>query len=387
MTDVSSINFSLSSYTAPSASAVDLALLSLDRNLAYWTDFSEYASDQTPDGWTKRGNLATWIIRDRVDATGGKVLSHEAGSSAYQYFTWLTPNFDVQRQHVEQAFRWRVPSGNSPFFGLAARGQDLSADEGYAAFISFNNTLEVDDLAFGSLSSDGGHAWATDAWYWLKFRVENLSGGLVNLKARVWADSASEPSTWDIETTDGTYGDGKFGLVAYGADAFEIDVLSVATYGTSATLDDPNAITSRAADAAVLNLSANTSTRKQPIEADPALLAFAATEVDHRTLRSADSAALSFSSAVHRRHQDVRADPAALNLAVSDASGPGGHHALPAALTLNVAAGLRRHTARANPGSLTLAAVNASNSGHITIQPAWAVAQQQHSLIGGGLGV
>jgi outer membrane protein assembly factor BamB len=44
--------------------------------------------------------------------------------------------------------------------------------------------------------------WKTDAWYRVKLRVENLPGGQVRARGKVWPAGQPEPDAWTVERTD-----------------------------------------------------------------------------------------------------------------------------------------------------------------------------------------
>jgi outer membrane protein assembly factor BamB len=44
--------------------------------------------------------------------------------------------------------------------------------------------------------------WKVDTWYRVKLRVENLPGGQVRARGKVWPAGAAEPAAWTVERTD-----------------------------------------------------------------------------------------------------------------------------------------------------------------------------------------
>ncbi|HAX42530.1 MAG TPA: serine/threonine protein kinase, partial [Solibacterales bacterium] len=64
-------------------------------------------------------------------------------------------------------------------------------------------------------------SWQKDTWYRLKLRVENLPGGGVRARGKVWKRGEPEPEAWLVERTDplgeregspGIFGDAQFGV-------------------------------------------------------------------------------------------------------------------------------------------------------------------------------
>jgi hypothetical protein len=44
--------------------------------------------------------------------------------------------------------------------------------------------------------------WKTDTWYRVKLRVENMPGGRVRARGKVWPAGAAEPEAWTVERVD-----------------------------------------------------------------------------------------------------------------------------------------------------------------------------------------
>ena len=57
----------------------------------FYTDFSEYTSDEAPNDWTRRWSTSGdgWIVRNQAGATGGKVLEFQNSSTgARRALSW-----------------------------------------------------------------------------------------------------------------------------------------------------------------------------------------------------------------------------------------------------------------------------------------------------------
>lgn len=70
-----------------------------------------------------------------------------------------------------------------------------------------------------------------NTFFYRRFRAEGTQ-----LKAKVWPVGESEPSAWDIETTDEDHAQGWVGLGSFDTELVETDVFSVATGGETAPL-------------------------------------------------------------------------------------------------------------------------------------------------------
>ena len=45
-------------------------------------------------------------------------------------------------------------------------------------------------------------AWTKDAWYTMKLEVQNMGGGKVRARGKVWPRGETEPAAWTIERID-----------------------------------------------------------------------------------------------------------------------------------------------------------------------------------------
>lgn len=118
------------------------------------------------------------------------------------------------------ALRWAVPgtkadlevlvklrcdrlTGTESYDGIAVRGSGAAGAENGYRCVLFSNAgspkIDLSSYVSGTLTSiqQPGFTWAVNTWYWMRVRIAGTS-----IKARVWADGASEPSTWLIDTTD-----------------------------------------------------------------------------------------------------------------------------------------------------------------------------------------
>lgn len=112
--------------------------------------------------------------------------------------------------------------GSSDLVGAMFRSTDSS---NYYVVIFNTTTLFFEKFVIGSstqLTSSSISADTTHGWW-----VRVVASG-TTIQARIWQDGTSEPSTWNINTTDSTYSSGGFGCFAFlNAVGADIDSLTV----------------------------------------------------------------------------------------------------------------------------------------------------------------
>ena len=77
--------------------------------------------------------------------------------------------------------------------------------------------------------TDTGVVPAADVWYWFVVEVED-TGTRTDIRAKVWADTAEEPESWQIDAWDESAGrltSGKIGVWSYSAGSKYWDDLTV----------------------------------------------------------------------------------------------------------------------------------------------------------------
>jgi len=206
----------------------------------YFTDFSEYTTGVAPGDWTNQfATGTTRTVESDGGATGGKLLRMVSTSSARQAFSWDDIDSDADRDDAEIVFRWRVtsdPAGGSGLLrGIVRGGGSTSTEQGYVGGCLSVSTHREGKYVAGSFTNLGDDSFAVslNTWYWTRHRVNGTT-----LQTRTWADSGSEPGTWNIHNaTDGSIsGTGFVGFFNNTGDSatVEIDVFGVGTNGDTA---------------------------------------------------------------------------------------------------------------------------------------------------------
>lgn len=108
------------------------------------------------------------------------------------------------------------PDDDGQVWGLAMRsdGSGYWSDSGYYCVLDYEDNDE-NALLYMVRVSNGVRVWldepeevALSGDVWLKCEAQGS-----DLRAKVWADGASEPGAWNVEVTDSTYATGRMGVL------------------------------------------------------------------------------------------------------------------------------------------------------------------------------
>jgi hypothetical protein len=165
----------------------------------YFRDFSDAdgISDFTELAHVSGNNAPSWAIQntDEVIAT--------SASAHLETLGWNDIDGDANRATVEVVGMYRLPSTSTTNRTFSVR---VSSDSSRTCYnVRLRNAdiyvYRVTGTSATQLSGDTTISLTTGNWYWIRFQ---FSGS--NYKARVWLDGDSEPGTWNVESTDSTYG-------------------------------------------------------------------------------------------------------------------------------------------------------------------------------------
>jgi hypothetical protein len=153
----------------------------------YFRDFTDGIADWTADRWQ---TAATWSV-------SGDELS-ESGNTQ-EGISWDDIDADADRDDFEiyseiSQSAWLSSTGHRQYFGRAVDGPTA-----YVCRMR-NNGLQIGKVVGGTNTTIGtGTAFTpvADTWYAVRMRVVGTS-----IKARQWLAGDTEPSTWEIDTTD-----------------------------------------------------------------------------------------------------------------------------------------------------------------------------------------
>lgn len=215
----------------------------------FWTDFSEYTDGVQPSDWTERRD--TTIGTAVVTATGAphaaKALKITKTANSNDYaISWNavgTPTGDVE-------LLWRAYFTST---GTTAGGADQGVIHGsggagtYNGYAAQTNGTGGSTVTHVSRYTNGSQnildtpasnvATAVNAWRWC--RAQRVG---TTIRARWWAEGATEPGTWPVSATDATYSTGWVGLcVVHNAFTGWFSQFSVGTGGDPAPATAPAA--------------------------------------------------------------------------------------------------------------------------------------------------
>ena len=207
----------------------------------FFTNFSEYTTDETPTGWTSRWVAPTsfLVVADGA-ATGGKVL-RIVKEQARSLLSFDAINGDANRDNIEVLLRCRATtiSEATTQIGVAARASGAATSEnGYRGNFSTATQLAQGKYVSGASTPLGNavKSWTVDTWHWLRFQCTGTT-----VRSKSWTGAiSSEPGSWDISATDSDISAaGWAGVFMFGASTYDVDLIGVGTGGDSAPSEAP----------------------------------------------------------------------------------------------------------------------------------------------------
>lgn len=177
----------------------------------YTEDFSGYKEGEVPPHW-----ISATAGRYKVtELDGEKVLFKEPNETLFRRMrVFFGPNdlhdYTVEADMMAPERRRQLGDG-----GIFAQRYGL---------VLFGNGQRVELQPWQPETKrtvSVKFAWQKDTWYRLKLRVENLPGGGVRARGKVWKRGEPEPEAWLVERTDplgeregspGIFGDAQFGV-------------------------------------------------------------------------------------------------------------------------------------------------------------------------------
>jgi hypothetical protein len=201
----------------------------------YYTDFSSTAVGAVPADWTARWKTfdVGWSVKADAAAAGGKVLSLASATAERFAASWNPLDSDTDRGNVEVLFRSKIIGAASSLPTAIARASGATLTEtayrGGGRGMANRTVSKYVGGAYTDLGSDT-FTMAADTWYLTRFRVNGST-----IQVRVWADGASEPSTWLTATDTSIAAPGWVGLaLTSNAGERHIDWVAAATGGRTA---------------------------------------------------------------------------------------------------------------------------------------------------------
>src|SRR2546421_11781393 len=141
------------------------------------------------DAWTAATNNGTTTVA--ISSNTGVFTGVASGTGNIQLVGTKTA------QNLELLMKAQFTSTSLAGFSLVLRSDGSASGDHYRC--SLTTSLAINKAVSGGLTTIGSFAItpSVNTYYWIRFRVVGSS-----LKARVWQDGTSEPTTWGIDVTD-----------------------------------------------------------------------------------------------------------------------------------------------------------------------------------------
>lgn len=199
----------------------------------YFTDFSEYTTNQEPNDWTQIQGPNDFTVQEVTGAEGGKVL--DITTTARNIIQW---DAIPDTQDIEVVAKYRTsaqPDEEGPL--VVARLDDVdnwvAGSTGFVPFAPAGDSLQLAVNSGGSVVVDHvPFSASANTWYWIRLQVT----GTDDKKLKIWEDGTAEPA-WMIESAFGapeTGGAGLGGDLFADGNDYEFDVFGVGTDGDPA---------------------------------------------------------------------------------------------------------------------------------------------------------
>ena len=233
-------------------------------------NFGSYADGADPTGWMDTGannSLSSDQTLFKVFTVGGNKVfgtTYTANSNIHSHYVG---NGSAQWTNYRYTGRMRM-SGAKDGIGVTFFSDFPRSNAYYRLRSESGSSFYLSPHGAGIActgTTDTGVVPAANTWYRFKVEVRD-TGSLTDVKARIWADGTSEPSSWQVSCTDsGTRRvAGTVGLwsVVGGVDtgAKYWDDLAVEPLGSSTTSGGTTTTTAAAAPAPTVSFSASPAT-------------------------------------------------------------------------------------------------------------------------------
>lgn len=207
------------------------------------TTRKEYFNSGTgalPYGWVTRWNQtgATWT----EDAAGYlRLVKTGTGRAALAY---ASAGDQPGTTEVLTKIRTSSAADASTFMGVILRGSGAQGAENgyYAALVVAGGVTRLQVLRYsagvGTDQGSGAATWTANTWYWMRAKIVTGSDGTVSVFVRLWADGASEPTTWTLTANDASGSKittpGFIGLFGFAVATMDSDSFTYANNGGTA---------------------------------------------------------------------------------------------------------------------------------------------------------
>lgn len=174
----------------------------------FYSDFSEYATNQFPSDWTARwGEASEWSIVEEDNPFGEKSLRYiGAATNAGRFVSWNQLAYETS--DVEVVTLAKGDSITNYQHNIILRGDGTSSNRiGFASYFRRGSLVEF--WRYGAPDNAMVQAysftWDTDNWYWMRARINGI-----DYAVKTWQyDPESplgdnEPDEWGMTGTQDT---------------------------------------------------------------------------------------------------------------------------------------------------------------------------------------
>lgn len=193
----------------------------------YFTDFSEYTTGSIPPDWSAHLGAEVSVVED-ASYPGGKGLSIESGGfGSSPLATWDGKG----TSHVQVVVKIESGISNGNRAALRVDNTTDGSETFYAARdLGDGDSMQIMKYVNGSFSTvaAGSHS-ASGGPYFIRFECESTT-----LRAKLWEDGQTEPSSWQVTATDSDISGGDVGI--HSTDSSDYSLYGVGTNGDEAPL-------------------------------------------------------------------------------------------------------------------------------------------------------
>ena len=178
----------------------------------YLKDYNTDTTGAEPSGITKFGTQSSYSVETTTTYEGAKALETTYNTSASHTGIWYATG------HADGDFAVIAPfrssnAGSSRFGTMTRCWDDGGTQKGYFAALRSGNSFRLGELRGSSettLETDSISSISNDTWYFVE--IQSIGSAI---KARYWEDGDGQPSNWQAEQTDTSFGNTRVGAGKY----------------------------------------------------------------------------------------------------------------------------------------------------------------------------
>ena len=172
-------------------------LFDLDTGISYARHFRVVGTPVSPSNWRHGWTRPASQCVPYVTLDGLKIWNPEA-SAARKFLIWGTPQCDDEIEITTRVSSTLIHDG---LHFLRIQGNGLQTESGYNVVMNGTTGLRIFRYRGGEWVTLASILYTIADNEWINFRFYHNRAGKV-LRLRVWRDNESEPTDWQIDTTD-----------------------------------------------------------------------------------------------------------------------------------------------------------------------------------------